>query len=146
MLKPHWGQQGTNATGQQPASLASQLGLLCARSRRRLLSSNTQASKRRLLTLLIPLFSLARLPAPLPGGGPEPANYTSDLQCGSPSPGLSFSGVVLGAAGPCPAVQDRVVSCSTPCHFPFTISRQIILILDGLPYSQLTLIWGLTRD
>lgn len=54
--------------------------------------------KHSLLTLLIPLFSPARPAAPLPGGGPEPANCASKLQCVSPSPG----GVVLwGHLGGC---------------------------------------------
>lgn len=93
-------------------------------------AATCKLSKRSLLTLLIPLFSLARLPASLPGGGLELANCVSKLQCVSLLPGVLFSRVILGAASPCLAVQDRVVSYSTPFPFPFGISSQIILVLD----------------
>jgi len=86
--------------------------------------------KHSLLTPLIPLFSPARPAATLPGGGPEPANCASELQCASPSPRVLFPGVVLGAAGPCRAVWEGAVSSSTLCPFPFAISSQTISILD----------------
>lgn len=83
--------------------------------------------KRSLLTPLIPSFSLARLPASLPGGGPEPANCTSKLQCVSPLPGVLFSSrfrncwPLAGSAGQGGEWQHP---------FPFGISSQIILVLD----------------
>lgn len=74
-----------------------------------------------LLTLLIPLCSPARPAVPLPEDGPEPANCTSKLPRVSIT-GLLSSAVILGTAGPCLAVWDRMVTGSIPRLFLFTVA------------------------